>query len=161
LAIFLGVFFSVPFVTLLERKLLSYAQLRKGPKKVSWGGILQPIADGIKLVLKEGGFPVNSKALLFWVSPFLLFCLLSVQLVCLGGFVKVRFVVVLSAALFLVFSSLHVFPLFVSGISRSSKYTVIGSFRGVAQVVSYEVSVIFVLFVPCCFYFRYRVIEFS
>lgn len=67
--IFVNVLIAIPFLTLLERKVLRYIQSRKGPNKVRYMGLLQPIGDGAKLVLKELGTPKFAKILLFWVSP--------------------------------------------------------------------------------------------
>lgn len=69
--IFINVLIAIPFLTLLERKVIGYIQSRKGPKKVSYMGLLQPIGDGGKLVFKELGTPNYANIILFWASPVL------------------------------------------------------------------------------------------
>jgi len=64
-----SIIIMIPFLTLLERKILSYIQTRKGPKKVRFLGLLQPITDGVKLVLKESGHKIRTKKKIFWISP--------------------------------------------------------------------------------------------
>ena len=63
--VLVNVLIGIPFLTLLERKVLGYIQSRKGPKKVSYLGLLQPVTDGAKLILKELGTPTMAKILLF------------------------------------------------------------------------------------------------
>lgn len=72
----ISVIVCIPFYTLLERKVLGYIQLRKGPKKVGFIGLLQPITDGVKLILKEGTYPLRVKGLVYWLCPFVRFLLM-------------------------------------------------------------------------------------
>lgn len=74
------VLLMIPFLTLLERKVLRYIQLRKGPKKVSVLGVLQPVTDGVKLILKESGAILGANKLIFWFSPLLKFFLMLILL---------------------------------------------------------------------------------
>lgn len=76
--IFLFVLISVAFLTLLERKVLSYTQIRKGPNKLGVMGVLQPFSDAVKLFSKEDSFPRLSNGGLFWASPFFGFLLAMV-----------------------------------------------------------------------------------
>lgn len=71
----MGVVLCVPFYTLLERKILSYSQNRKGPKKVRILGLLQPITDGVKLIVKCSGAPLTANNFLFFVFPLVNFLL--------------------------------------------------------------------------------------
>lgn len=75
LIIVLGVVLSVAFITLLERKFMGAIQRRTGPTKVGYLGILQPIIDGIKLILKESIFPTTANLFLFLLAPFIVFYL--------------------------------------------------------------------------------------
>lgn len=146
----IGVIISIPFLTLYERKLLSYIQNRKGPKKVSILGILQPIFDGVKLLIKENSFPSNSKIVLFWFSPLLNFLVMVYLWVFFPFFYKwssfqLGFVVLLC------FLRVKIYTLISSGWSRNSKYRLFGRVRGACQVISYEVSLIFIILFPRIF----------
>jgi len=66
----------IPFLTLLERKVLRYIQIRKGPKKVFFLGIFQPVSDGLKLILKEAGSSFRVNYLIYWITPLLNFFLM-------------------------------------------------------------------------------------
>ena len=145
--IIVSVIISIPFLTLFERKVLRYRQNRKGPKKVSFLGLLQPVADGVKLVFK--GFRVLglTKKTSFLLSPILLFFIM------LGGWlsIPVTFKTIffpLSIIFLLVLNSLNVYGLFFSGWARKSKYAMLGASRGAAQTISYEVSLSFLLLLP-------------
>jgi NADH:ubiquinone oxidoreductase subunit H len=70
-----GIVLCVPFLTLYERKILSYSQNRKGPKKISLFGLFQPIVDGIKLIIKESGRTLFSKKLVYYYSRVIIFIL--------------------------------------------------------------------------------------
>lgn len=139
----------VPFFTMWERKVLRYIQKRKGPKKVSYLGILQPVADGIKLIIKNSGRPRSSNKFLFLFSPFLKFFLMLVLWVLYPN-IKPTFNFKLGVILFLCISSLNVYTLIGRGWGRKSKYRLLGSVRGAAQTISYEVNLIILIFFPCC-----------
>nr|YP_010835923.1 NADH dehydrogenase subunit 1 [Apphia sp. 1 SJ-2023a]WGC89442.1 NADH dehydrogenase subunit 1 [Apphia sp. 1 SJ-2023a] len=140
----LMVMISVGFFTLLERKVLSYIQLRKGPNKVGYLGILQPFSDGIKLFIKEQSWPMNSNFLIYYICPF--FLLLQ------SLFIWVLFPYVLNVInfnygllFFLCCSSLSVYGLIISGWSSNSIYSILGALRSVSQAISYEVSLSIIL----------------
>lgn len=145
----LSIVLCIPFLTLFERKILSYRQSRKGPKKVRLKGILQPLADGLKLIIKDFGFPKISFKFGYFLSPVIVFLLMIFSLLTITKVFK-GWRIMYSILLFLVFSSVSVFRLFFSAFSRKSKYTLLGAFRRAAQVISYEIRIILILIIPCC-----------
>lgn len=146
---------AIPFLTLFERKVLGYAQSRKGPNKVSYGGLLQPIRDGFKLILKELGTPKMANIFLFWISP-VVSLLIMILSWCLFPTKCYYYCYGLGIVFFLCLARLQVYTLLGSGWGSKSKYALLGSVRGAAQTISYEVSLIFIIFLPCRLEFRYK-----
>nr|YP_010708716.1 NADH dehydrogenase subunit 1 [Caprella penantis]WCR50882.1 NADH dehydrogenase subunit 1 [Caprella penantis] len=144
LVLMIFVLVCVAFVTLMEQKLLGGTQIRLGPTKVGYWGILQPFSDAVKLFTKEYTFPRVSNNTLFLLMPFFsLFLMLSLWMVIpvfFGGFSFS-----LGVLFFVCVSSLAVFPILAAGWSSNSKYPMLGGLRGVAQMVSYEVSLLTIL----------------
>ncbi len=132
----------IAYLTYFERKVIGAMQLRKGPNVVGPFGLLQPLADGIKLLTKETIFPDNSSKFLFILSPVLTFALALLA----WAVIPVDYKVVLSdinVGLMYIFaiSSLGIYGIIVAGWSSNSRYAFLGSLRSAAQMISYEVSI--------------------
>lgn len=141
LVIVLPLLLAVAYLTYAERKVIGYIQVRIGPNRVGWKGLLQPIADLFKLITKEIIVPTKSNKYLFIIAP--LFALAPA----LAGWAVIPFsqgivLANINAGLLYLFamSSLGVYGVLIAGWASNSKYAMFGSLRSAAQTVSYEIA---------------------
>lgn len=144
-ATFLPVFISVIYFTHAERKVQASVQRRRGPNAVSFWGLLQPFADGIKLLFKETIHPHQAGSFLFFAAPMLTFglSLVSWSLIPFsfnGPVSDPQFSLLLVYAV----SSFGVYGIFLSGWASNSRYSFFGAIRAIIQLISYEIAMGFV-----------------
>jgi len=146
LAIALPIMGAVAYITLAERKVIGYIQVRIGPNRVGPRGLLQPIADALKLIMKETIIPTNANKLLFLVAPVLAF-IPAIAAFAVVPFDEGLLLSDIDAGLLyiLAMTSMGVYGIIIAGWASNSKYALLGALRSAAQIVSYEIAMGFAL----------------
>ncbi len=142
IAVVLGVtLLHVAYATYFERKVIGHMQVRLGPMRVGPHGLLQPIADGVKLFFKEDILPANSDKVVFYLAPVIFMASAMVNLSVIP-FSQNFFIADINVGLLFIFAiaGIGVYGIFISGWASNSKYAFIGGLRSSAQVLSYEIA---------------------
>lgn len=136
----------VAYYTLAERKVIGYMQVRIGPNRVGWRGLLQPIADAVKLMMKEIIFPTRADKTLFIIAP-MIAIVPAIAAWAVIPFDATLVVADIHAGLLyvLALSSLGVYGIIIAGWASNSKYALLGAMRSAAQMVAYEIAMGFAL----------------
>lgn len=150
------VFLSVCFLTLLERKILGYVQNRKGPTKVLMMGLLQPVIDGGKLILKR----ILIEKIYYFVIPFVSLVVMSLLRVSIWMF-RVRVVLTNRIFYILMLRSVVVYVLFMLGWRRENVYGVLGGLRRSSQMVAYEIIIFFMIILIAIYYSRWNLMNYK
>lgn len=137
--IILPLLVSIAFFTIAERKIMGSIQIRKGPNIIGYVGLLQPLADGFKLFVKESIYPSSSNELIFIIAP-IMALILSIFNWAVIPFTDGIFLTDLNLGVIFILciSSLNVYSLLFAGWSSNSKYSYLGAVRSAAQMISYE-----------------------
>ena len=146
LVIIVPLLLAIAYLTYAERKVLAAMHLRMGPNVLGPVGLLQPIADGVKLLFKETIVPAGASPAVFFVAPMLTFILALIAWAVIPWFPDGALANINVGILYLfAISSLGVYGVIMAGWASNSKYAFLGALRSAAQMVSYEVSIGFVL----------------
>jgi len=150
LAIVVPLLISVAYFTIAERKIMGIIQRRRGPNVIGFVGLLQPLADGLKLFAKETILPSNSNIIVFLIAPILSF-LLSLISWSVIPFSETIVLSDINVGILYLFatSSLSVYGIVMAGWSSNSKYPFLGALRSAAQMISYEISIGFIIVNVC------------
>ena len=150
ISIVIPLLISVAYFTIAERKFMGSIQRRRGPNVIGFLGLLQPLADGLKLFVKETIVPSNSNVFIFFLAPVLTFILSLIG----WSVIPLSYKIVVSdlnlgILYLLAVSSLSVYGIVMAGWSSNSKYPFLGALRSAAQMISYEVSIGFIIVNIC------------
>lgn len=156
LIIVILVFLRVCFLTLLERKILGYVQNRKGPTKILFIGLLQPVVDGGKLILKR----IVIEKFYYFFIPF--FSIVVIRILRIRMWFYSISVVITNGVIFvLVVSSIVVYILFILGWRRENVYGVLGGLRRSSQIIAYEIIIFFIIILVVIYYSRWNFLNFN
>lgn len=146
LAIIVPVLIAVAFFTVAERKIMGAIQRRRGPNVIGFMGLLQALADGLKLFVKETTLPSNSNLVVFIIAPMLSFTLSLISWAVIPFSSNLVIADINFGVLYLfAISSLNVYGILLAGWSSNSKYAYLGALRSAAQMISYEISISFIV----------------
>ncbi len=148
--IFVGLLTAVAYTTYFERRVVAFIQSRIGPNRVGPAGLLQPLADAVKLLFKEEFIPANANKLLFSIAPMMSFvpACMAIAVIPIGDTISIAgykidlIISDLNVGILYIFalSSLGVYGIVLAGWSSNSKYSLLGGLRSSAQMISYEIG---------------------
>ena len=148
LIIIVPILIAVAFFTVAERKIMGAIQRRRGPNVVGFMGLLQALADGLKLFVKETTLPSNSSLFVFLVAPIISFILSLISWAAIPFSQSAVLADINLGVLYLfAISSLNVYGIVLAGWSSNSKYAYLGALRSAAQMISYEISISFIVLI--------------